>query len=189
MSSGEASEITVLLRRWRNGDGAAYDLIVERTHARLLAIASAVGSQEREATSPGGLVNDAYMRLRQLTRIEWQNREHFFSFAAAEIRRVLIARARQRQAARRGGSGERIPLSDDVAWTALPAEQILDLYRAMDELSLREPGLVRVIELHYLMGYSLVETAEMEGTSESSIERHLRFGRAWLNRRLRRECA
>jgi RNA polymerase sigma factor (TIGR02999 family) len=191
MPTGEISEITILLRRWRSGDAAAYDLIVERTHARLVAIASGVGSRERETTNtnPVGLVNEAYMRLRQLNRIEWQSREHFFSFAAAEIRRVLLARARRCQSTGRGGGGERTPLSDGMAWTSLPAEQILDLYRAMDELSVREPALVRMLELHYLLGYNTVEMSEMEEASESTIERNLRFARAWLNRRLQRERA
>jgi RNA polymerase sigma factor (TIGR02999 family) len=187
MLTGQPSEITVLLRRWRSGDPAAYDLLVERTHRRLLAIASALGARERGDNAPDELVSEAYLRLRQLQRIQWQNREHFFSFAATEIRRVLITRARDRLAQKRGGGLERVLLDENVAWIELPATQILDLNLALEELKEREPELIRLIELHYLMGYSLAETAELEGVSESAIERHLRFARAWLNRRLLEE--
>ena len=99
----QPTDITTLLRRWQAGDSHAYDLVIGWAYQRMLAIAAGFAAQEHVATEPAALVNEAYLRLRKLERIEWQDRNHFFSVVAAELRRILIDQARLRLAHKRGG--------------------------------------------------------------------------------------
>jgi RNA polymerase sigma factor (TIGR02999 family) len=183
--AGEPTEVTVLLRRWREGDSQAYDLLISSVYQRLLAIAAGVASGDRFATSPTGLVSEAYLRLRQLQRIEWKDRDHFFSFAATQMRRILIEHARRRMAAKRGGPEENAPVPLHLAWNQLPGPALLDLDAALERLAETDAGMARLVELHYVLGYSVPEVCELTGVSDATIERHLRFARAWLSSRLR----
>jgi RNA polymerase sigma factor (TIGR02999 family) len=105
------------------------------------------------------------------------------------MRRILIERARNRMAAKREGRRGRVELTPEMIWTELPAPAILDLDAALDGLAASDPNLLRLIELRYLMGYSVPELCELTGFSDATIERHLRFARAWLNTRLNSEDA
>lgn len=188
MPSG-TPDITLLLRRWNRGDAEAYDELVSSVYQRLLSIATGLSSRDSHATSPAALVNEAYLRLRNLQRMQWKDRNHFFSFAATQMRRILIERARNRMAAKREGHRGRVELTPEMIWTELPAPAILDLDTALDGLAESDPDLLRLVELRYLMGYSVPELVVLTGFSDATIERHLRFARAWLNTRLNSEDA
>ena len=181
------ADITSLLRRWNRGESGAYDQLVASVYQRLLSIATGLSARDSHATSPAALVNEAYLRLRQLQRMEWKDRNHFFSFAATQMRRILIERARNRMAAKREGRRGRVELSPEMIWTELPPPAILDLDAALTSLSESDPDLLRLVELRYLMGYSVPELCELTGLSDATIERHLRFARAWLSTRLNDE--
>jgi RNA polymerase sigma-70 factor, ECF subfamily len=183
-SSSKITEVTLLLRRWRDGDENAYDQVVDSVYKRLLTIASSLASRDRNNVNPAALVNEAYMRLRQLQRMEWKSRQHFFAFAATQMRRILIEQARRRLADKREGHWERVPLTPQLSWTELPEPAILDLDAALELLAKSDSDLVRLVELRYLMGYSVVELAELMHMSEATVDRRLRFARAWLNSRL-----
>jgi len=180
----DPADITLLLRRWNRGDPGAYDQLVSSVYTRLLAIATGISARDSHATSPAALVNDAYLRLRQLQRMEWKDRNHFFSFAATQMRRILIERARGRMAAKREGRRGRVGLSPEMIWTELPPPAILDLDTALTGLAQTDPDLLNLVQLRYLMGYSVPELCEITGQSDATIERHLRFARAWLSTRL-----
>jgi RNA polymerase sigma factor (TIGR02999 family) len=183
-SASEPTEVTVLLRRWRGGDEHAYDCVVSSVYDRLLAIAGGLTSRERHSTSPAALVSEAYLRLRELKHVEWKDRHHFFAFASLQMRRILIEHARHRNAGKREGGRERIPLSPDTAWAELPGAALMDLDSALEALTATDADLARLVELRHLLGYSVPEIALLTGGSESSVERHLRFARAWLSSRL-----
>jgi len=183
-SAGEPTEVTVLLRRWRSGDEHAYDHLVTSVYDRLVAIAAGHTSRERHATSPSALVSEAYLRLRALKRVDWKDRNHFFSFASLLMRRILIEHARHRKAGKREGGRERIPLSPDTAWSELPGAALMDLDSALTSLSETDPDLSHLVQLRYLMGYSIPEISLLTGSSDATVERHLRFARAWLSSRL-----
>jgi RNA polymerase sigma factor (TIGR02999 family) len=184
----QSNDITTLLRRWQAGDAKAYDSVIGWAYQRMLAIAAGFAAQERLATEPASLVNEAYLRLRKLDRMEWRDREHFFSFVAAELRRVLIDQARLRLAQKREGTRRRVPVSDDLSWIDIRGADMLDLDRALDELERVDADKVRLVELRYLMGCTVPEICELRGTSDATIERHLRFARAWLYDRLHSEA-
>jgi len=180
----QPTDITTLLRRWQSGDPHAYDLVIGWAYQRMLAIAAGFVANERVATEPAALVNEAYLRLRKLERIEWRDRNHFFSIVAAELRRILIDQARLRLAQKREGGWHRVPLADDLSWIDVRGQDMLDLDRALAELEQVDADKVRLIELRYLMGCTVPEICELRGVSDATVERHLRFARSWLYDRL-----
>jgi RNA polymerase sigma factor (TIGR02999 family) len=184
----QPTDITTLLRRWQAGDSHAYDLVIGWAYQRMLAIAAGFAAQERVATEPAALVNEAYLRLRKLERIEWRDRNHFFAVVAAELRRILIDQARLRLAQKREGSQRRVPMSDDLSWIDVRGQDMLDLDRALHELEQLDADKVRLVELRYLMGCTVPEICELRGVSDATIERHLRFARTWLYDRLHSEA-
>lgn len=183
----QPTDITMLLRRWQAGDSHAYDLVIAWAYQRMLAIAAGFVAQERIATEPAALVNEAYLRLRKLDRIEWKDRNHFFSMVAGELRRILIDQARVRLAQKREGSLRRVPISEDLSWIDVRGRDMLDLDRALTELERVDADKVRLVELRYVMGCTVPEICEMRGVSDATVERHLRFARAWLYDRLHSE--
>src|SRR5580658_2256006 len=180
----QPTDITTLLRRWQGGDPHAYDLVIGWAYQRMLAIAAGFAAQERVATEPAALVNEAYLRLRKLERIDWRDRNHFFSVVAAELRRILIDQARLRLAQKREGTQRRVPMSDDLSWIDVRGQDVLDLDRALDQLEQVDADKVRLIELRYLTGCTIPEICELRGLSDATVERHLRFARTWLYGRL-----
>jgi RNA polymerase sigma factor (TIGR02999 family) len=180
----QPTDITTLLRRWQQGDPRAYDLVIAWAYQRMLAIAAGFAARERMATEPAALVNEAYLRLRKLERMEWHDRNHFFSVVAAELRRVLIDQARLRLAQKREGGRRRVPMSPDLSWVDVQGQDMLDLDRALDELEQIDADKVRLIELRYLTGCTIPEICELRGVSDATVERHLRFARTWLYDRL-----
>jgi len=127
------------------------------------------------------LVNEAYLRLIEVRRVEWQNRGHFFGVSAQMMRRVLVDIARRRRADRRGGAGAiHVPI-DGID---LPAPQSDDELIAVDEalqaLSAEDPRKARVVELRFFGGLSAEETAQALGVSVRTVHNDWTFARAWL---------
>jgi RNA polymerase sigma factor (TIGR02999 family) len=131
------------------------------------------------------LVNEAYLRLIQQRRLNWEDREHFYSFAAQVMRLILTDHARARLASKRGGSLERVPLHDNLPWVSVNHEEILDLNRAIDELAAFDARKARVVELRYFVGCTADEAAGIMGLSKSTVDRDLELARAWLFHRLK----
>jgi RNA polymerase sigma factor (TIGR02999 family) len=91
----------------------------------------------------------------------WEDRRHFYTFAAKVMRLILIDHARENQAQMRGGNAERVPLSDDLAWVNIDSPELLDLNRALDELGALDPRKVQLVELRYFLGCTAEETASL----------------------------
>jgi len=167
----------------------AFDAVMGWAYQRMVAIAAGFAAGEQVATEPAAIVHEAYLRLRRLEHMEWRDRNHFFSVAAAELRRVLIDQARVRVAQKRGGGQQRVPLSDELSWIDATGQDMLDLDRALHELERLDADKVRLVELRYLMGCTVPEICEMRGISDAIVERHLRFARTWLYDRLHPSAA
>ena len=123
------------------------------------------------------------MRLRKLAVTD---RIHFFNFAAGLTRRVLIDSARKAKSEKRGLGWTRIPLDAELAWLSNDNPECLDLSSALSDLAEFNPDKARAVELHYFLGCTVEETADILGVSKSSVERSLRFSLAWLQNRMRR---
>ena len=174
-------ELTVLLRRWHEGDRAAADRLFALVYQKLRRLACRHLFDERSAhtLSPTGLVHEAYVKMMG-GNIDVRDRAHFFSIAANIMRQVLLDHARRRLRQKRGGGGFQVSL-DKVSVSVEQASQaVIDLDEALDRLQQIDDRAARVVELHYFGGLDYDETAEAIGASRSVVNRDLRFAKAWL---------
>jgi RNA polymerase sigma factor (TIGR02999 family) len=187
----DPAELTLYLKRWRDGDRAALDELLPRVYDELRRIASAHRRRERDdlTLNTTGIVHEAYLRLAQGTPVDWQDRRHFFSVASTAMRRVLIDHAKERRAKKRGG--ERVRVEFDVAQlgeAALIEQADPDLVLALDAALARLDAVnarqAKAVELRYFGGLTLEEAADVLGTSAPTVMRDLRFALAWLAREL-----
>lgn len=118
-------------------------------------------------------------------RVSWQDRRQFFAVAARVMRRILVDQARERSAAKRGGSRARLSLDDlpDRALVQRP-EELLVLDRCLEDLARLDPEQARLVELRYFVGLSLEQTAETLGCSRATVIRRWRVVKGWLHRQL-----
>ena len=176
--TGDATE---LLRAWRAGDTGARDRLVALVYPELHAIADRQlrGERAQHTLQPTALVNEAYLRLSGLSRMDWQDRAHFVRMAARVMREVLVDHARRRDAAKRDG-GHRVTLTG----LDLPAEaadvDVVALDSALVRLEQIDADKARVVELRYFGGLTIEETAEALGISPATVKRHWTAARAWL---------
>jgi RNA polymerase sigma factor (TIGR02999 family) len=180
-----------MLRRWREGDPEAMNRILPVVYEELRRLAQSRLRRERPGHTLGttGLVHEAYLRLVDIERVEWQDRAHFLSMASRTMRRVLIDYANQRNAAKRGGERQPLSLDEEIAGPELAAPELdldtaLELDAALSRLEALNPRQAKAVELRFFGGLTLEETAEVLGTSAPTAMRDLRFAQAWLAREL-----
>lgn len=178
--------VTRLLTAWSEGDETAHDELWRLVYGELRGIARRRLAVERDGHSigPTALVNEAYLRLVDLERIEWRDRGHFFAMAARAMRRILVDHARKRRALKRGGDRERVTLEDVPLGDDARIEEVLALDEALDRLEEREPRMARVVEARVFSGLTVEETAGALSVSTATVKRDWRAARAWLNREL-----
>jgi RNA polymerase sigma factor (TIGR02999 family) len=184
-----ATDVTQMLIQWGEGDEEAlsdllpllYDRLREMAHARLRA--------ERAAHTLGttALVHEAYLRLVDIDRVDWQDRAHFLAVASTTMRRILVDYARRRCAAKRGGAAENAPLNEErvASDQFIPGDKVglvLDLDDALERLAETHERPSKTLELYYFGGLTLEETGAALGTSAATAMRDLRFAKAWLAR-------
>ena len=183
MADSEATPITQLLRRWREGDPAAERELFDVLHAELRRLAGHFmrGERRDHTLQPTELVHEVYLRLRP-AEVEWRDRVHFFAMAGRVMRRVLTDHARARKRAKRAGVGRQVTLDDEVMPGGAGAVDFGVLDQALDRLEAQDERKARFVEMRYLAGLSNHEIAEAAGTSERTVKRELQFARAWLRR-------
>ena len=176
-------EVTRMLGRWREGDPDVLESLVPLVYGQLHRIARGYMRRERDdhTLQPTALVNEVYMRLLNQRKITWNDRGHFFTFAARMMRNILKDHARAHLAERRGGPNAiRLPLSDEIAWVGSSSEEILDLNRALDRLEQLDERKAHLVELRFFLALTMEETAEVLSISLATAERDLKFSRSWL---------
>jgi RNA polymerase sigma factor (TIGR02999 family) len=176
-------EVTQMLEKWRDGDQEVLGSLMPLVYGQLHRIAKGYMRHEREdhTLQPTALVNEVYMRLLNQRKITWNDRGHFFTFAARMMRNILKDHARAHLAERRGGPGAiRLPLSDEVAWVGSSSAEILDLNRALDRLEQLDQRKAQLVELRFFLALTMEETAEVLSISLATAERDLKFSRSWL---------
>lgn len=175
-------EFTQLLSAWRRGDPAARDRVISAAYAELHAVADRqlAGERRNHTLQPTALVNEAYLRLSGLERIDWRDRAHFVRVAARLMREILVDHARRRNAAKRDG-GERITLAGiELAGDAGEAVDIVAIDEALARLEALDATKGRIVELRYFGGLTIEETAEAMALSPATVKRHWQAARAWL---------
>ncbi len=180
-------QITQLLHRWQQGDLDAREHLFEALYSDLMQIARHRLSNHTNGTlQPAALVNESLMRLLGSTA-DYNDRTHFIAIAALKMRSVLVDHLRARSADKRGGNAEQLTLSHAVEMQDDSAigYDVLALHQALNQLAEMEPRAASTIELTYFGGMSREEIALVLGVSAPTVDRDLRFARAWLNRQLR----
>jgi RNA polymerase sigma factor (TIGR02999 family) len=175
-------EVTQLLIQWRNGDRDSLDRLIPLVYDELRLIAGRFLRHERPSHTlqSTALVHEAFLRLVDQTRTDWQSRAHFFGVAANVIRNILVDHARARQAAKRGGPMPALSLDEAVAF---PQDRDLELIAVDDallSLSRFDAQQSRIVELRFFAGLSIEETAEVLQISVSTVKRDWILAKAWI---------
>ena len=175
--------VTELLLEFSKGNQEAVNEIFPLIYGELKKLANNYLRNERvsHTLQPTALVHEAYLKLVDHTRINWQNRAHFMGMAATMMRQILIDHARKHRAGKRGGEHENLSIEESIIIVA--GEKSMDLIAlddALKELAKFDEQKSRIVELRYFGGLSVEETAEVLGVSEITVKRHWRMAKAWL---------
>jgi RNA polymerase sigma factor (TIGR02999 family) len=176
------SDVTGLLIAWSNGDRNALDALVPLVHAELHRIARhrLRGERVDHTLQPTALVNEVYLRLVDLNRLQWQNRAHFFAVTARLMRQVLMDAARHAGAAKRGAGAVRVTLDEALLAADRCDVDVLALDEALQALAANDARKCQVIEMRFFAGLTVEETAQALDVSPDTVSRDWKFARAWL---------
>ncbi len=180
-------QITRLLAAWGEGDRAALDALLPVIQKELRRLAHRYLRKERDG---GGfqtteLVNEAYLKLVDCSRVRWQDRSHFFAISAQLMRRILVDMARSRRYAKRGGEAIRVTFEKALEKPGgARAPDWIALDDALNTLEALDPRKCRMVELRFFGGLTVEETAEALQVSADTVRRDWRFAKTWLRREL-----
>ena len=185
--SNQSDQITELLIAWREGRPRALDDLMPLVHRELKRIARNFMRRQRAGNTlqTTALVNEAFLRLVDSDKVNWQDRSHFFAMSAKLMRRVLVDAARRRNSEKRGGELVQVSLTD--ALKAVPDSEVdvVALDAALERLASMNQRQSRIVELKYFGGLTEEEVAEALGISERTVRRDWNLARAWLYRELK----
>jgi len=175
-------EITRLLKAAGAGDSAAEERLLRAVYSELRQMAQSwmVGTPPGQTIQPTALVHEAFIRMAGNNGDGWENRGHFFFAASRAMRDILVDRARAKAALKRGGGRRRIDLEKLVVATDATDEDLLDLDAALGRFESMFPWEHRLVMLRFFAGLTNEETAQVMAAPLRTIERDLRFARAWL---------
>ena len=176
------NEVTAILRRVDRGDHDAINALFPIVYDELRGIAAAQMRDERagHTLQPTALVNEAYLKLVDQTKMELNGRAHFLAVAARQMRQILVDHARGRARLKRGGNRKRIDLHDADAHGQHPLSDILALDEALREFAELDEEKARVVELRYFGGMTHPEIAEALGVSRRTVDRAWDLAKRWL---------
>jgi RNA polymerase sigma factor (TIGR02999 family) len=178
--------ITSLLIAWTRGEESALTQLTPLVHRELRRLARSYLRRERDGHTlqTDALVNEAYLHLVDLSRVEWRDRTHFFALAARLMRRILVDYARARQYQKRGGGAHKVSL-DDLPDAALAhGADFVALDDALNALAAFDSRKAHVVELRFFGGLTVAEVARTIDVSEQTVMRDWRVAKMWLLREL-----
>jgi len=189
MSPRAPSDATNLLLAWSGGDASAFDKLVPLVYQELRVLAQRYMRRERpdHTLRPTALVNEAYLRLIDVNRIQWQNRAHFLAFAAQTMRRILVEFARNRHRQKRGGDAIHVTLGDVVEMAEEKQADLVALSDALTALASFDARMSQIVELRFFGGLSVQETADVLKVSAETVMRDWKTAKVWLLRELSRD--
>ncbi len=183
----ESAKITQLLNAHATGNQQALGELIPLIYdeMRLLAKKRLRNERSDHTLNTTALVHEAYLKLMNFNRINYQNRRHFFAITARVMRNVLVDYAVKQKAQKRGGEKSPITLDDNKdASLETDVLNILSVHQALERLEDIDERQMRVVECRFFGGLSIEETAKALGVSEPTVNRDWNMARAWLNREL-----
>lgn len=184
----DPATLTQILARWRGGDEAALETLIPYVYDHLHRMAQRSLSKERQGhtLSPTALVHEAYLKLLGADA-PLVDRAHFYAVASRIMRQVLVDHAKARRALKRGGGAHAEELNEELLLVAQQDQTLLELDEALTRLRGVNTRSAEAVELFYFGGVSYIEMAAVLNVSPTTIERDLKFAKAWLFRELKRE--
>jgi RNA polymerase sigma factor (TIGR02999 family) len=191
VSDVRTHDVTALLIEWTRGDSAAIDKLLPLVHAELrrLARRQMAGERPDHVLQATALVNEVYLKLIDIRRIQWQDRAHFFAMAARLMRRVLVDFARAAKNQKRGGAMHRVTFHQDLPVVGETPEDLIAIDEALAAFAREYERKAQVVELRFFGGLSVEETAEVLKISPETVMRDWKFAKNWLMRELSRAKA
>ena len=180
------AQVTVLLRQWSEGDESALEQLTPLVYDELHRLAHQHMRRESagHVLQTSALINEAYLRLVDQPRIQWESRAHFFGIAARLMRRILVDDARKRNSAKRGGSMMQVPLDEVENLAQHQAANVVAVDDALQKLEAIDVRQSQIVELRFFGGLSIEETANVLKVSPGTVMRDWTFARAWLRNQM-----
>ena len=184
--AASSAEITSLLKAWSSGDEAALSRLAEGVYPelRLMARRYMKNQSQGNTLQATALVHEVYLRLVDVTKVEWQQRAQFFAMAAQMMRRILVDAARARGADKRGGGAQKVNLDETALLSSAADPSILALDEALTAFSEVAPRQAKVVELRYFGGLTEEEIVAALKISPRTVRRDWDFAKTWLFREL-----
>ena len=186
MSLSSESKASAVFQAAQAGDRQAAADLLPLVYAELheLARARLARKAPGQTLQPTALVHEAYLRIAGDSKVTWEGQQHFFFAAARAMRDILVEQARRKAGLKRGGGRRREELDEACAVLEPPSDDVLAVHEALAELEARDPLKGQIVLLRYFTGLTMDETAEVLGMAERTLDRHWRYIRAWLMKRL-----
>lgn len=182
----KTDQITQLLIAWRNGEARALDELMPLVHRELKRIARNFMRRQHagHTLQTTALVNEAFVRLVDSDKVNWQDRSHFFAISARLMRRVLVDAARRKNSAKRGGERVQVTLEEDARSAQADQVDVVEIDEALERLAKLNQRQCQIVELRYFGGLTEDEIAETLNISARTVRRDWNLARAWLYREL-----
>ena len=187
MAGQSPREVTQLLQAWCSGDRKALEELMPLVYGELHRLAHRYMLRERvgHTLQTTALVNEAYIKLIDASKVRWQNRAQFFAISAGLMRRILVDFARTRGSRKRGGDVRRIELDESCIASPGRNPGLIALDGALLSLAAFDPRQAKVVELRFFGGLGVEETAEALGISPRTVKREWAVAKLWLLREMK----
>jgi RNA polymerase sigma factor (TIGR02999 family) len=187
LSQSHLPEITRILKSWSGGNREAMDDLMPLVYDELRKVAAQYLRRQRtdHTLQPTALVNEAYLKLIDLSDVDWQDRAHFFAFASQVMRHILVDYARRQGREKRGGDAQKLSLEESVGYTTQTEVNLLCLDEALHKLETIDKQQSKIVELRFFGGLTVEETGIVLHISPATVKREWRIAKAWLFKRMK----
>lgn len=174
--------ITAKLQSWNSGNKSAAEELMPLVYDELHRVAANYLRKERSdhTLQPTALVNEAYLKLVDISSVEWNDRAHFFAVSSNVMRRILVDYARAQKTDKRGGDAKKVDLDEAISFSKEKEIDLLALNDALERLEEIDERQSRIVEMRFFGGLSVEETAEVLKVSKRTIKREWAMAKAWL---------
>lgn len=189
MNANQPQDISLVLKAWSGGDHEAADKLMPLVYDELRKVAAQYLRKERpdHTLQPTALVNEAYLKLVDITHVDWQDRAHFFAVASQVMRHILVDYARAKATDKRGGAIQKLALDEAISFSNEQDIDLLALDDALKQLAAFDEQQSRIVEMRFFGGLSVEETAVVLGISPATVKREWALAKAWLYRKIAKQ--